>query len=136
MKKWFEIKLKFHTEKCETPTLLIQARDIHHAENVALKFYSQQAPTVIKSTVSRISAVTSLDSKSTVWYQIKATLITDIEGSYKQKKSTCFYLVKANSVKLAYDAAETMLEDAKNDCWFINAIGETPILEVLIADQL
>lgn len=140
---WFECKVRYEQtqenglEKMVTETYVYKAADFGEAYDKATKDMSTSISGEFGITAMKIAqygeVVMQDERTEEKYYRVKAIFITLDEKTQKEKKTTCYYLVNADSVEKARKYADTMLSDSMID-FVIEAVQEAKIIDVIFDD--
>ena len=141
MSQWFECKVKYDkmlesgAQKVVTEPYLVDALSFTEAE---ARITEEMQPYISgEFTVSAVRRINLIDvfyhQGGDRWYKVKTNFITIDEKTAAEKRTACFQLVQAGSVKEALDVFLAGMKDTMAD-YEIASIVETPLMDVFSAD--
>ncbi len=137
MSSWFECKVRYQKmdeggkERTANEPYLIDAVSFTDAE---ARIHKEMEPYISGefnvTNIKRANYSELIPSETgDRWFKCKVTFTTIDEEKGKERKSSTYYLVQADTVKEAFDAIDASMEGMVSD-YTIPAIQESPIMDV------
>lgn len=137
---WFEVKVRYEQtqedgmNKMVTETYVNKAADFGEAYDKTIKDMSTSISGEFEITAMKIARykeiITQDERTEEKYYRVKVNLIILDEKTQKEKKTSCYYLVNADSVEKARKYTDTAFSDTLMD-YVIEAVQEAKIIDVI-----